>query len=109
MIFRPGQKVICVRDGWNIRPTHLQDASPALPREGVEYVVRSVAFDAFHGEVIRLHWLMLPPPHPNGHEPAFGVTGLDGIPNFKPVIETDISILTRLLAPTPSKELERVR
>lgn len=102
---RPGLKVVCLRDGWNNFPEGIDPAQCRLPQAGCEYVVRSIRDDpATGGIAIRLHWLFLP--HNDYGEPAFGVVGLDGVPNFKPVIETDISIFTKMLAPTSrQKEL----
>lgn len=100
----PGQKVVCVRDCWDVFPDHLVGQRVPLPRAGVEYVVRSTAFDA-DGPGIRLHWLILPA-NPAGIEPAFSVFGRDGAPNFKPVIETDISIFTAMLSRPPRKRVK---
>lgn len=109
MAYFPGQKVICIRDCWDIMPAGYQ-SSAALPKVHCEYVVRTVHFDeAFSCECIRLVWLHMPL-MAHGWEPAFAVVGIDGIPNFKPVEEkkTDISIFTALLNPSDRKVKERI-
>lgn len=101
MSFHVGQKVVCVRDGWNIVPDGFHPSSP-LPRAGVEYIVRTVEPSELvaGASLIRLHWLILPK-LPNGWEPNFSTVGYDGKINFRPITErkTDIEIFRRLLVP----------
>lgn len=88
MTFIVGQKVICLRDSWDVLPPGMSRLPSVLPKAGCEYVVRSC--EASHWPecryAIRLRGLHLSK-LPNGLEPSFCTHGFDGLENFKPVIE----------------------
>lgn len=99
MALRAGQKVVCVRDGWDRGPIHL--VTQQKPETGMEYIIRSVGptDDGTIGYALRFCWL-IGPTTSNGTECTWGSHGFDGKPNFRLVTETktDISVFTEILA-----------
>lgn len=97
MSFRVGQKVVCVRDGWDRGQFHLAQQKPET---GMEYIIRSIGptDDGTIGYALRFCWL-IGPIASSGVECTWGSHGFDGKPNFRSVTETktDISIFTEIL------------
>lgn len=111
--FFPGQKVMCVR-GFPQRPPLI-----AVPEVGREYVIRAVSQERISTYLagvkmwgIRLHWLINPPAVTveGVMEQYFCIHGLDGLPNFRPIVErkTDISIFESLLLRKDVRAPEKV-
>lgn len=94
-MFDVGQRVVCIVDAeWVLAVTQVP-CTGALPVKGCVYTIRSItaAVVVYGGKVVDL-WLEL-------HE----LSGEYEASAFRPVRNTDISVFTDLLAPTP-KELE---
>lgn len=93
-MFHVGQRVVCIND-----------ANPRLfPFMGVSrgcvYTIRGI--DDGSGELgLFLEEVKLPVPSGRKTEASFDAT------RFRPVKETDISIFTAMLNPTPTKQKER--
>lgn len=105
-IIRAGMEVVCVRANWN-GPHHLQ-ASTIFPEKGSVYTIREI-FEgpfqyagAFYVRLVEIR-NKAEPSELGPFEPAFNADG------FRPVVKTDISAFTAMLAPTPKqKEPEHV-
>jgi hypothetical protein len=103
MTFRVGQRVVCVkRDAWTDALSQLPLEADNFPVFGMVYTVRTI--DAAHGNLyLRFEEIV--------NAPRNYVNGLDECnfwaARFRPVKETDISIFTAMLAPTP-KQKQRV-
>lgn len=113
MTFHVGQKVVCVRDDWSWKPCPSQPI--VLPRAGVEYIIRSLATGS-QGPMGRFHWMVNPKYQFDDigfDEPQFAMFGLDGLPNFKPVIdrstETGMAILREILDRESDKPRKKIK
>jgi hypothetical protein len=109
MTFRVGQRVVCVDDAFHPRGTAalvhgrsylLSGKSHGLTRGSV-YTVRSLAVAHDGGPAIHLEEIIRSPAHPVLGEIPYRAS------RFRPVKETDISIFTAMLSPTP-KQKQRV-
>lgn len=93
MSFEIGTRVECLADNW-------QGDNLESPVAGRVYVIREiVGFE--YGVGLRLVGVVNPPQlyHEGFGEKAFRVIGLDGLPNFRPVVERkyDLSMFHAML------------
>jgi hypothetical protein len=107
MTFRVGQRVVCVDDDFP-EEYFYGDGTPNLPYSGGVYTVRDLCMWSFNGDThpgIYLEEVVNPErrwirPIAIAEHPFWAG-------RFRPVKETDISIFTAMLAPTP-KQKQRV-
>jgi len=100
-MFYVGQKVECLRANWTFPVTQ---PSILFPVCGTLYVIRSIRTRSHQAPGLRFHGLTNPAMQFRDGiiEPSFATHHPDGSPNFRPLVETDISIFTAML--TPARE-----
>ena len=103
MTFHIGQKVVCVNGEFN---KSWADLPVSLPQQREVYTIRALGCFNFNGSpATPVMWLFeIQNNEELWEDGSAGEVGFD-VHRFRPVKETDISIFTAMLTPTPKQKV----